>query len=73
METVHLAIDYQERYLSCLPPERATRFTAAARAFADDLKAVGVPTLWVAAGTAFLMNISPRAAARRLKSFIRKK
>lgn len=47
MNFVHLAIDYQERFLSYLPRKCRSLFAAAARAFANDLRRVGIPTIWV--------------------------
>ncbi|MDD5586586.1 MAG: isochorismatase family protein [Alphaproteobacteria bacterium] len=44
---VHCAIDVQDRFIRDLFPERRKYFPAAIRVFADALKEIGIPTIWV--------------------------
>lgn len=45
---VHVAIDVQDRFFDRMSAERRTSFPASIRFFADQLRTVQIPTIWVA-------------------------
>ncbi|MDD3370937.1 MAG: isochorismatase family protein [Alphaproteobacteria bacterium] len=47
MRVIHISMDVQDRYLKPLSPYTKKTYPIAARAFADELRDMGVPTIWV--------------------------
>ena len=69
---VHLASDLQTRFVRGLDAERAARFGPEIRDFADDLRARGIPTVWIAfdldAQSAFKFYADPVTRRKKVKA-----